>query len=231
MRIERRNLMALFTKKTWKNRMSEYPTRRRLTKENGTTELVTVARSEGTVSQEGDAFSADNMNNLEDRILRAIGTGDIPKELGADIVSAINALNTGISSVEVYKYNISTAMGTNPAYVSNDFEAKNTATAMLKPVSSGVQILKPGIYIVIARFIISSTSSGSRVGYGIREFKSASDYMDSMDNTSSASSRTDTYIYIRITKSYDAGTYLRPIAAVPNGGICAGCSLIVLSLK
>ena len=90
--------MALFTKKTWKNRMSEYPTRRRLTKENGTTELVTVARSEGTVSQEGDAFSADNMNNLEDRILRAIGTGDIPKELGADIVSAINALNTGIKS-------------------------------------------------------------------------------------------------------------------------------------
>lgn len=141
------------------------------------------------------------------------------------------SLNTGISSVEVYKYNISTAMGTNPAYVSNDFEAKNTATAMLKPVSSGVQILKPGIYIVIARFIISSTSSGSRVGYGIREFKSASDYMDSMDNTSSASSRTDNYTYIRITKSYDAGTYLRPIAAVPNGGICAGCSLIVLSLK
>ena len=62
-------------------------------------------------------------------------------------------------------------------------------------------------------------------------FKSASDYMDSMDNTSSASSRTDNYTYIRITKSYDAGTYLRPIAAVPNGGICAGCSLIVLSLK
>lgn len=91
--------MALFTKKTWKNRMSEYPTRRRLTKENGTTELVTVARSEGTVSQEGDAFSADNMNNLEDRILRAIGTGDIPKGLGADIVSAINALNTGIANL------------------------------------------------------------------------------------------------------------------------------------
>lgn len=95
--------MALFTKKTWKNRMSEYPTRRRLTKENGTTELVTVARSEGTVSQEGDAFSADNMNNLEDRILRAIGTGDIPKELGADIVSAINALNTGLKNKIISK--------------------------------------------------------------------------------------------------------------------------------
>lgn len=88
--------MALFTKKTWKNRLSEYPTRRKLTKENGTTELVTVARSEGTVSQEGDAFSAANMNNLEDRISKAIGTGDIPEDLGTDIISAINALNTGL---------------------------------------------------------------------------------------------------------------------------------------
>lgn len=143
----------------------------------------------------------------------------------------IRSLNTGINSVEVYKHNISTAMGTNPVYVSNAFEAKNTATAMLKPVSSGVQILKPGIYIVIARFVISSTSSGSRVGYGIREFKSASDYMDSLDSTSSASSRTDTYVYIRIVKSYDAGTYLRPIASAASGGTCAGCQLAVMSLK
>lgn len=88
--------MALFTKKTWKNRLSEYPTRRKLTKENGTTELVTVARSEGTVSQEGDAFSAANMNNLENRISKAIGAGDLPAELGADIISAIDALNTGL---------------------------------------------------------------------------------------------------------------------------------------
>lgn len=133
--------------------------------------------------------------------------------------------------MEVYKHNISTAMGTNPVYVSNAFETKNTATAMLKPVSSGVQILKPGIYIVIARFVISSTSSGSRVSYGIREFKSASDYMDSLDSTSSASSRTDTYVYIRIVKSYDAGTYLRPIASAASGGTCAGCQLAVMSLK
>lgn len=91
--------MALFTKKTWKNRLSEYPNRRKLTKENGTTELVTVARSEGTVSQEGDAFSAANMNNLENRISKAIGTGDIPEDLGTDIISAINALNTGLNVI------------------------------------------------------------------------------------------------------------------------------------
>lgn len=57
-----------FAKKTWKDRIAEFPTRRRLTKEDNTSELVTVAREEGTLSQEGDAFSADNMNDLENRI-------------------------------------------------------------------------------------------------------------------------------------------------------------------
>ena len=57
-----------FTKKTWKNRIAEYINRRLLTNEDGRTELVTVARDEGTISQEGDAFNAANMNDLEDRI-------------------------------------------------------------------------------------------------------------------------------------------------------------------
>ena len=56
-----------FVKKTWKDRIAEFPTRRRLTKEDNTSELVTVAREEGTLSQEGDAFSAENMNDLENR--------------------------------------------------------------------------------------------------------------------------------------------------------------------
>jgi hypothetical protein len=57
-----------FTKKTWKNRIAEYINRRLLTNEDGSIELVTVARDEGTISQEGDAFNAANMNDLEDRI-------------------------------------------------------------------------------------------------------------------------------------------------------------------
>lgn len=64
--------MASFSAKTWVDRISEYPTRRTLTKENGTSEIVTVSRSEGTISKEGDAFSAANMNNLETRISNAI---------------------------------------------------------------------------------------------------------------------------------------------------------------
>lgn len=61
-----------FVKKTWKDRIAEFPTRRRLTKSNGDSELVTVAREEGTLSQEGDAFSAENMNDLESRVDNAI---------------------------------------------------------------------------------------------------------------------------------------------------------------
>lgn len=60
-----------FQKKTWKDRITEFPTRRTLTKSDGSTELVTVARAEGTVSQEGDAFNAVSMNDLEERILQA----------------------------------------------------------------------------------------------------------------------------------------------------------------
>lgn len=60
-----------FQKKTWKDRITEFPTRRTLTKSDGSTELVTVARAEGTVSQEGDAFNAASMNDLEERINQA----------------------------------------------------------------------------------------------------------------------------------------------------------------
>nr|DAR19304.1 MAG TPA: hypothetical protein [Caudoviricetes sp.] len=57
-----------FIKKIWKDRISEFPTRRSLTKTDGTSELVSVARSEGMISEEGDAFSAENMNDFENRV-------------------------------------------------------------------------------------------------------------------------------------------------------------------
>lgn len=57
-----------FEKKTWTDRVSEYPTRRNLIKSDGTSELVTVERSEGSVSVEGDAFEAATMNDMEKRI-------------------------------------------------------------------------------------------------------------------------------------------------------------------
>lgn len=71
-----------FAKKTWKDRITEFPTRRTLTKSDGSTELVTVARAEGTVSQEGDAFNAASMNDLEERISQA--NNDLNESLTAN---------------------------------------------------------------------------------------------------------------------------------------------------
>ena len=64
-----------FVKKTWQGRISEYPNRRTITDENGVAKLVTVGRSEGAVSQEGDAFTAANMNDLEQRIYNGFQSG------------------------------------------------------------------------------------------------------------------------------------------------------------
>ena len=138
-------------------------------------------------------------------------------------------LNTGIGNAEVHKHNLSVALGKNLIYASNDYETNVAATAMLKPVSSGIQILKSGIYIAIARFSIM-TQAGSRISFGCRNFKSASDYVDSIDGTSSASSLEDNYVYIRMGL-FDEGTYLRPVVSAPNGGTCYACTLSVISLK
>lgn len=75
-----------FNKKTWKDRVAEFINRRLLTKEDGSTDLVTVARSEGTISVEGDAFNAETMNDLEDRV-----------------EAAFNELNTNLSAIVIMK--------------------------------------------------------------------------------------------------------------------------------
>lgn len=64
-----------FVTKTWKDRLVEYAGRRKIKNvATGEETLVDVSRSEGTVSQAGDAFSAANMNNLEQRIKNEFDT-------------------------------------------------------------------------------------------------------------------------------------------------------------
>ncbi len=58
-----------FVKKVWQDRAVEFAGRRRL--KNVATEEETVydvTRNEGTILKEGDKFSAENMNGLENRI-------------------------------------------------------------------------------------------------------------------------------------------------------------------
>ena len=62
-----------FVKKTWTDRISQYPNRRTINDGN-VTKVVTVGRDEGTITQSGDAFNASNMNDLEDRIENGINS-------------------------------------------------------------------------------------------------------------------------------------------------------------
>lgn len=71
-----------FIPKTWIDRISEYPNRRTLTRADGSTDVVTVARNEGNISQEGTPLDAANLNDLEQRIAEA------EEELLRDLASA-----------------------------------------------------------------------------------------------------------------------------------------------
>lgn len=85
-----------WVKKVWKNRITEFPTRRTLTKEDGSSEIVTVTRNEGTVSEEGDAFDADTMNNLEERI--DAGFTEVTRKLGENTITKISITDESYSS-------------------------------------------------------------------------------------------------------------------------------------
>lgn len=71
-----------FIKKEWKNRLVEFAGRRKLTRVAGSIDnqiIVDVTREEGAVSQQGDAFSGENMNDLEQRIEDGFG-GTVDKD-------------------------------------------------------------------------------------------------------------------------------------------------------
>ena len=82
--------MAYYTPKTWQDRSSQYPMRRTLTFSDNSTSVATVERNEGTVSIQGDAFSATNMNNLENRIQTAFATVE---DTVGDIASVLDEIN------------------------------------------------------------------------------------------------------------------------------------------
>ena len=96
-----------FSLKTWVNRISEYPNRRKLTHEDGSTELVAVARAEGQISAEGNAFSAEEMNDLENRIkggfdevnqsLRELNEGMIYNDVRTGVVTVLPNSDISIS--------------------------------------------------------------------------------------------------------------------------------------
>lgn len=80
--------MPFFSPKTWKQRIVEFPGRRRLD-DTSAADVYDVSRAEGTVMQEGDGFTATNMNNLEQRIKSAMD----------QVETSISSLNSSMSKI------------------------------------------------------------------------------------------------------------------------------------
>ena len=112
-----------FVTKTWKDRLVEYAGRRKIKNvATGEETLVDVSRSEGTVSQAGDAFSAANMNNLEQRIKNEFDTvnssladgqitfsvvnGDPYVKVGADAARPFKSSGGGIPPIKSIQYTL-----------------------------------------------------------------------------------------------------------------------------
>lgn len=87
----------MFTAKTWKNRVSQYPNRFTSTDESGTSTVVTLERNNGEVSQTGDPFDEDTMNDLESRIASSLTDHDFT------ISTEWNA-NTSYGDYSTYPY-------------------------------------------------------------------------------------------------------------------------------
>ena len=100
-----------FDKKIWQNRISEFPNRRKIKNVSDNSEtIVDIYREEGTIQNEGDAFSASTMNNLEDRIGKMFpvsiangGTGkttaiEARQNLGINISQTVGSWTPKLSS-------------------------------------------------------------------------------------------------------------------------------------
>ena len=102
-----------FNKKSWKSRISEHPTRRRLTIVDASLgySLVDVARDEGTVEQVGDTFDKSTMDDLESRIeagfTSAQDSVDNLQEQIDDLPSIIDVKNIDIGRKESGTRNVS----------------------------------------------------------------------------------------------------------------------------
>nr|UVM86740.1 MAG: hypothetical protein [Bacteriophage sp.] len=123
-----------FTPKEWKARLVEFAGRRLLRNvANGQSATYDVSRSEGLVSQEGDAFNTKNMNDLEQRISNGFANAKtnidaLNRELGAgdgemSLKSMVSELYGKLANFDLI-VDISKYFSTNTAQV---FEVKSSA--------------------------------------------------------------------------------------------------------
>ena len=114
-----------FSRKTWQDRVVEYPNRRDLIDTNNISATYTVSRNEGEVTTEGDAFNASNMNNLEARIINAFA--DVETEVSS-ITLAVNSWSNGTYTIRDSRIHVSGGQETTQEIM----PARNITAAQLK---------------------------------------------------------------------------------------------------
>lgn len=90
-----------YSRKTWEDRQTEFPTRRKVTYPDSSQEVITVERYEGATIAIGDAFTASNMNDLEERIEAGLGEKVDLSNIIAGIIdqSSLNSFYTAVAEI------------------------------------------------------------------------------------------------------------------------------------
>lgn len=142
-----------FEKKEWIDRQSQYPSRRKLT---ATTieNVYEVERAEGEVTEPGNAFDAQNMNDLEERIFAALGSLDGTDIAILDRNNLFTKTNLEDVLVELFTY-ASNGKTLIANAIGGDAAASNTFSVLAK------KILSEKSQIASA---VGATKSGSLTG-------------------------------------------------------------------
>lgn len=106
-----------FTPKEWKARLVEFAGRRLLRNvANGETVTYDVSRSEGQVSQEGDAFNTKNMNDLEQRVANGFGNAKTAVETLSSDLGGCSLEQDGVDFYIVGADAVRKKLGETPEY-------------------------------------------------------------------------------------------------------------------
>lgn len=146
-----------FSAKEWKARLVEFAGRRSLRNvANGETTTYDVSRSEGQVSQEGDAFNTKNMNDLEQRVANGF----------ANAKTAVDTLNRDLSAINDNGAIKGLDAREDGVYIT--YSPTGGADAVTKKLGSGTVSISNYIF----NFNVSTSGNGSSPGNQGRSGKS-----------------------------------------------------------
>ena len=115
-----------FISKEWKARLVEFAGRRLLRNvANGETATYDVSRSEGQVSQEGDAFNTKNMNDFEQRVANGFANAKTAVDtLSRDFISFQTSFRDGCSTIAaaITEMGVSTASNASPTVMASNIK-------------------------------------------------------------------------------------------------------------